>query len=300
MIEGFWELERRLSVGFSHLVLPRIPYLAPLYGLQLEKTLTLAETVVELPYGIDEEDEVRLLLLTDLHVGVFMTEAAVAQALSRVAEAEPDLVLWSGDFVTSSAGQLEPHLDAISKLRAACGVFGVLGNHDHFGGDSQQLVAMLEDVGVQMLDNASTVVECRSSRFRLAGIDDWAEGRPDLDCALENTGAAADDESVVLMSHQPDAYFEAALRGVDLVLSGHTHGGQLRLPGLPPLVTMSRHRFVDGHYCGPAPSGDPSHLVISRGLGAVQLPLRTWCAPEAVLIRLRAGEAGQIGEPGSG
>ena len=292
LVEGFWALERRASVAFGHLVLPRIPFVGKLYPPQLRSGLTLAEAVVELPEGIAVGDEVRLLLLTDLHAGPLITPAAVTEVTARLSEIDCDLVVWSGDFVTGFAEQVRPHLEAIASVRAACGVYGVLGNHDHYGRDADRLIDLLRGVGVEMLDNQSTLVECRQSRLRLAGIDDWDEGAPDLDRALasaapDSSSGPSDEEAVVLLSHQPDAYFEASARRVDLVLSGHTHGGQMRVPGLPPLVTMSRHRFVDGHYLGSPPGGRPCHLVISRGLGVVQLPLRTWCDPEVVLVRIR-------------
>jgi predicted MPP superfamily phosphohydrolase len=118
----------------------------------------------------------------------------------------------------------------------------------------------------------------------LAGIDDWTAGAPDLEAALSTRRGPQ-----LLLSHNPDAFFEAASRGADLVLSGHTHGGQIRLPGLGAAITMSRYRLCDGHYTfAPGGASEPSQLVVSRGLGVVGLPLRLACPPEAVLLTLRA------------
>ena len=114
----------------------------------------------------------------------------------------------------------------------------------------------------------------------VAGIDDLLMGRPDLDAALAGVPRGV---PVLLLSHNPDILFEAAAKGVDLVLAGHTHGGQMRVPGLPVLVRMSRFRLDEGRY-----RFDSTELVVSRGLGAVGLPLRVACPPEAVLLTLRS------------
>jgi predicted MPP superfamily phosphohydrolase len=123
-------------------------------------------------------------------------------------------------------------------------------------------------------------IESAGATMRLAGVDDWNVGNPDLDAAL---AGCARSEPVVLLSHNPDAAVEAARRGVAAVLSGHTHGGQIRIPGLPVLVRMSRFRLDEGRYR----IGD-TEVVVSRGLGVVGLPVRVACPPEAVLLTLRS------------
>ena len=108
---------------------------------------------------------------------------------------------------------------------------------------------------------------------------------PDLDEAMRQSSLAAPDAPVVLISHNPDAALDAASRGVALTLSGHTHGGQVRIPGRPLLVRMSRFRLDDGRY-----EHDGGHIVVSRGLGVSGIPIRFACPPEAVLVTLRRGD----------
>ena len=117
-----------------------------------------------------------------------------------------------------------------------------------------------------------------AARLTLAGVDDLLLGRPDLEAALADT-----TPPVLLLSHNPDLFFDAARRGVSLMLAGHTHGGQIRIPGLPVCVRQSRYRLDEGRYRSGA-----TELVVSRGLGAVALPWRVACSPEAVLLRLRS------------
>jgi predicted MPP superfamily phosphohydrolase len=126
------------------------------------------------------------------------------------------------------------------------------------------------------------VLEKSGSRLALAGIDDWNFGKPRLDRALDEARRLAPGAPVVLVSHNPDAFFDAAARGVALMLSGHTHGGQVRIPGRPVLVRMSRYRLDEGRY-----ERSGAQLVVSRGLGVSGIPLRLFCPPEALLVTLR-------------
>jgi predicted MPP superfamily phosphohydrolase len=163
-------------------------------------------------------------------------------------------------------------------LRAPLGTWAVLGNHDHYTGELPALREELHAAGIGLLQDAWTPIEAAGAAFTLAGVDDLLLGQPDLDRALDGAPAP-----LVLLSHNPDLLFEAARRGVALMLSGHTHAGQVRIPRLPVLVRQSRYRLDEGRYRAGA-----TELIVSRGLGAVGLPWRVACPPEGVLIRLRA------------
>jgi predicted MPP superfamily phosphohydrolase len=171
---------------------------------------------------------------------------------------------------------MESHAEAFGLLHAPLGVFAVLGNHDHATGDPAGVIRRTEAYGIEVLHNRSVTLERAGQRLSLAGVDDCLMGAPDIGAALEGTAAP-----VLLLSHNPDLFFEAARRGVALVLAGHTHGGQIRLRGLPVLFRQSRYRLDEGRF---RTSG--TELVVSRGLGAVGLPWRVACAPEAVLLHL--------------
>ncbi len=261
----------------SRSVFSRVPGLRSVYDRTLARHLTVADVEIGLAGLPPEWDGAGILWITDIHAGPFLSVAGLRDVWRRLATLEPDLVLLGGDFITTGLHEIAPHAETLRSIRARHGVFGVLGNHDHYGEDPAQLLAFLESCGVRMLRNESAVLTRGEGRLTLCGIDDWNAGRPDLDAALTGAG-----RPVVLMSHNPDAFFTAARRGVALTLSGHTHGGQVRVPGLPVLVRMSRYRLDEGRYA----SGG-SELVVSRGLGVSGLPLRVGCPPEAVFIRLR-------------
>jgi predicted MPP superfamily phosphohydrolase len=274
-------LERAASHWLSREVYHRVPWIHLPYDRQLCRRLTLSQAEIALERLPPAFDGLRVLFVSDLHAGPFVAPGVLVDTLSRLQAVEPDVILLGGDLTTSCARELCSHRVAFESLHAPLGVFAVLGNHDHYSHEPARLRALLEAVGITVLHNRSVTLRRNGARLDLAGVDDLLLGDPDLPAALESTRPP-----VVLLSHNPDLFFEAARRGVALTLAGHTHGGQIRLPGLPVLVRQSRYRLDEGRYR----SGD-SELVVSRGLGAVGLPWRAACPPEAVLIRLRRATA---------
>jgi predicted MPP superfamily phosphohydrolase len=226
----------------------------------------------------------RLLLITDVHAGPFLSPETLQGALARLLALAPDLILLGGDLVTSRVEEVRAHLPALGSLRAPLGVFAVLGNHDHYTGHPALLRELLGGAGIQVLHNEAVPVRRDGSSFVLAGIDDLNVGKPDLEGALADAYRRDPGAPVILLSHNPDVFPEAARRGVALVLSGHTHGGQIRVPGFPAPVRMSRYGLDEGRF-----SLARSELVVSRGLGVSGVPFRVACSSEAVLITLRNG-----------
>lgn len=279
----FRRIERAVSLALSRNVWPRLPGAALPYGFILGRGLTVADAEVAVPGLGSGLDGVAILFVSDVHAGPFLSPRALARAFAKLAGLGADVVIHGGDLATTSVREVLPHLDALASLRAPLGVFAVLGNHDHYAGDLPALAECYRRVGVRLLDNDAVALERGGSRMAMAGIDDWNFGRPDLRAALSAAHAAAPDAPVVLASHNPDAFFAAAGAGVRLVLSGHTHGGQVRIPGLPVLVRMSRYRLDEGRY-----ERGGTHIVVSRGLGVSGIPLRLFCRPEALRVTLRS------------
>jgi len=278
----FRKIERASSLFLSHHVWPHAPGSTLPYGVILDRWLTVAETEVPIAHLPAPFDGATLLFLSDVHAGPFLSEAALARAFAHLATLEADVVVHGGDLATSNVRELLPHAVAVSKLKAPLGAFAVYGNHDHYTGDLSGVERFFTSCGVQVLNNDAVALQRGGHRVALAGIDDWNIGRPDLDGALARAELAVPGAPIVLISHNPDAFFEAAERGVSLTLAGHTHGGQVRIPGRPVLVRMSRYRLDEGCF---AHAG--SRLVVSRGLGVSGIPLRIACAPEALLVTLR-------------
>jgi predicted MPP superfamily phosphohydrolase len=277
----FRRIERATSLFLSHEVWPRVPLSSMPYSTILERFLTVAEAEIPIAGLPVPFAGTRILFLSDVHAGPFLSRGALARVLARLATLEPDVVIHGGDMATSNVREILPHQEAVRGLAAPLGAFAVFGNHDHYTRDIEGVGRFFESSGVRVLDNDATALTRGGERIALAGIDDWNIGRPDLDRALGRARELAPAAPIVLISHNPDASLEASARGVSLTLSGHTHGGQVRIPGRPVLVRMSRFRLDEGRY-----EHDGAHIVVSRGLGVSGIPLRLFCPPEAVLVTL--------------
>jgi predicted MPP superfamily phosphohydrolase len=276
----FRSLERWVNHGLSRQIYPRMNGLHRIYDTILKKGLTVSEGETGIRGLGPGLHGLRVLLISDVHCGPFISPERLTATFRRTMALEPDLIVLAGDLATSRVEEFTRCLPAFRELKADLGVYAVLGNHDHYTGEPDRLRREMEGAGIGVLQNRHAIVQKGGDRLVLAGIDDLAFGRPDLDQALAGRPGGL---PVVLVSHNPDVFFDAARADVDLVLSGHTHGGQIRCPGLPVLVRMSRFRLDEGRY-----EAAGSELVVSRGLGAVGLPFRFACPPEVVLLILRS------------
>ncbi|MGD8375787.1 MAG: metallophosphoesterase [Acidobacteriota bacterium] len=285
----FRRLERVTSLSLSRAVFPRVPGIGAPYGWQLRRGMVVSESEIPLPDLPAGLDGLRLLLLTDLHAGPFLGPGVLLETFRRLASLRPEVVLLGGDLVTTSVRDLERVAPALAALRGSLATLAVLGNHDHYTGDPAGLRDLLRGLGIATLHNDAAPVEHPRGRLIVAGVDDRNAGRPDLARALGRARSLLGEGTgpVVLLSHNPDMFFDAARAGVPLTLAGHTHGGQIRIPGLPVLVRMSRFHLDHGRYRHGA-----AELVVSRGLGVSGLPLRVACSPEVVLITLRSAKRG--------
>lgn len=223
------------------------------------------------------ETEVRVVFLCDLHYGPFIRTRSVAAWVDAALAERPDLLVVGGDLVDGWAGEdLEPLLEELARLRAPLGTFATWGNHDYIRlGDPSGFGRRLEGVGITLLENRGTLV--RDDLF-LAGLDDVGEGEPDLEAALAGRPEGA---ACLLSAHNPEVLSDVPPE-VGLTICGHTHGGQINLPGIGPLVKASHYtqRLVRGW------SRQPARGYVSRGLGVSLLPLRLNCPPELTVLEL--------------
>jgi predicted MPP superfamily phosphohydrolase len=271
----FRRSERATNKFLSRQIYPRIPSLRRPYGSTLDRSLTVSEASVPLS-GLGGGAGIRVLVISDIHGGPFVTCEALARTFDRLLTLRPDLILLPGDFATVTVAEVEAIGAALERLTAPLGVFGVLGNHDYYTEDVGRLSGLLEGFGVELLQNRAVAIEHGAARFLLGGVDDLLGGRPDFETAL---AGRRQGEPTVILSHNPDVFPEAVERGVSLVVAGHTHGGQIRVPGLSVLVRMSRFHLDHGRFMV-----DGSELIVSRGLGVTGLPIRIACPPEALLL----------------
>lgn len=229
-------------------------------------------------------DGYRLVHLSDLHVGALTPKWWAQRWVDRANEEKGDAVVVTGDLVTSGVAFHETIADLIGNLRGKDGVFCSMGNHDYFG-DGEPLISLMRARGAKVLRNEGVLVERDGASMYIAAIDDTWTKRADLDRALSERPA---NVPTVMLAHDPDRFPQIAKRGVDLVLSGHTHGGQIAFPFLARWINASKlaHHFHIGVY----KDGD-STLYVHPGLGTTGPPIRLGVAPAVVVLTLRAKRA---------
>jgi predicted MPP superfamily phosphohydrolase len=215
----------------------------------------------------------RIGLITDIHRSLFVSHEDVTRAVTSLMAEIPDLIVLGGDYVTwGDREYVGPSADALAPLTAPHGVFGILGNHD----DDHDMPAALSRNGVQMLKDARTRLRVRNETLDLVGIRFWTKRSADI--AALTRGAAP---MTVLLAHDPRRLSEAATLNVPLVLSGHTHGGQIVLPLIGPLAGQKFPTVAGiGHR-------RRSTLFVSRGVGTIYVPVRINCPPEVALLTLQ-------------
>jgi uncharacterized protein len=229
-----------------------------------------------------------IALISDLHYDPHFSAHPLHAAIGMVNGLHPDLIAVTGDFVTQplvsdddekAASAAGPCAQLVGEMRATHGVWAVLGNHDWFT-DPVVVSNALRAQGIRILGNSATPIEANGSRFWLAGVNDVMSQTADLHTALSGVPS---DEPTVMLVHEPDFADHVARHAVDLQLSGHSHGGQVRFPFLPPIYLP---HLAKKYYQGLYKIGDLT-LYTNRGLGTIVVPVRLNCPPEITWITLR-------------
>jgi len=240
----------------------------------------ITETDVWLSRLSPAHDGLKIVQLTDLHHSLFTPLEEIQRAVHIANHLRPDVVALTGDYVTLSPAYIWPVARALGRLRARLGVFAILGNHD-FQVDPEEITRALRAQRIRVLRNSHCALRSRSGNLWIVGVDDlWWEAE-DFRAAMRSVPAR---DPKVLLCHNPLGIRLAAAHGIDLMLSGHTHGGQVRLPMVGSVYGRSKlgQRFVEGWN-----RLDGTQIYVSRGIGKVLVPLRFGCPPEITCLRLR-------------
>src|SRR5579885_1457088 len=222
-----------------------------------------------------------ILHLSDLHAD--MSEPAIARVIERLPHLNYDICVLTGDYRGKTFGPFDACLAGVARLRAAIKdpVYGVLGNHDTI-----RMVPALEGMGIRMLLNECTVIEREEERIHLAGIDDAHFYR--VDNIEKAASSIPHDEFSILLSHTPEIYSQAAHAGFGLLLAGHTHGGQICLPGgIPIMLDLVLQRAVGAGAWKYAQMAGYTAV----GIGSSVVPVRFNCPPEITLHYLRPAKS---------
>jgi predicted MPP superfamily phosphohydrolase len=222
-----------------------------------------------------------IAFLSDIHHGPFVPLDYIQRVVTLANSLRPDIVVLGGDYVYSHARYIAPGIAELAALRAPLGRFAVLGNHDNRDGRSKTKEALAE-AGLTELTNTGVWIKRGAARVRMCGIGDLWTDRQNPVAAI---GAATDRDAVIMLSHNPDYAELLEDERVGLMLSGHTHGGQVVVPGFGAPIVPSAfgqkylHGLVEGPVC---------QVFVTRGVGTVSPPVRFHCPPEVALLTLNS------------
>lgn len=229
-------------------------------------------------------DGLRVGLMADFHYRPGTDDEVVQAAVNQVNREKLDLLALAGDFADHDSAVLGPLLEHLQKANTAHGTFAVMGNHDGWSSGPGLTRRSFEKSGISFLINQHSQLSIRGESLAVAGTDFVWEGNPDPAKTLAGIRA---DAPVIALVHEPD-YFDVMTRhrNIMLQLSGHTHGGQCRVPGIgyAPAKVRFGKKYIHGEY-----SRDASKIFVTRGVGTTGLRVRFACPPELAVLTLRSG-----------
>jgi uncharacterized protein len=289
------DLQRRDFLKKGVGIAATAPFLVSGYGVLLGRRRFEVEDF-ELPVnGLSSDlSHFSIVQLTDIHVGPFMPAEDLAAYVEAINRLKPDVIALTGDFISTTVDEVAPCVDTLAGLKARYGVFACMGNHDIYAGAESELTRRFVGKGIHVLRNDAVSLSINQTKLSLLGIDDLRWGKPDLRRALR-AAEREPGEVKLLLSHRPEAFPQAAQSGIDVVLSGHYHGGQVKLDSDPESLSIARFitPYPEGmfrlprQYNGPAADQKDALLFVSRGIGITGLPIRINCPPQIAHLTLK-------------
>ncbi len=257
-------------------------------------SIEIAEYTVETTDLPSAFDGVRVAFVSDIHRGPFYSEGQVRILVDLVNELDADLILLGGDYVYTGTKYESSCFSQLARLSAPLGIYAVLGNHDYGRPDSAdpgpgKAIQAAAEAGIPLLRNQGIWLSKDGERIRLGGVADYKAGTSDLDPVVEGTHK---DDFVLLLSHHPDFSEDLPKGAVDLVLSGHTHGGQVTICGEWAPVVPSE--YGQKYRTGKVENGVTT-VIVSNGIGtSTPLPIRIYAPAQIVLVTLRADTSASL------
>jgi uncharacterized protein len=242
--------------------------------------IKLREQDIVIPGLAEDLDGLRIVQLTDIHLGPFLNERELAHAVAMANETHAHLALVTGDMISFHRDPLDACLKHLAGLRAEAGIYGCLGNHEVYAQAEDYATEQGARLGIHYLRSQAVRLKFGGATMNLAGVDYQRFRKPYLKGAEKMVEPGVCN---VLLSHNPDVFRRAARQGYDLTIAGHTHGGQIRVEILQADLNVARFftRYVDGLYR----EGGRS-VFVSRGIGTIGMPARLGAPPEVALLRL--------------
>ena len=282
-----WSLSRRRFLHNGFTILSGVTFAGTAYGAYSKYDYEISNVSIPVRNLPPQFQGFTITLVADIHSSIFMTKEDMQRYVSAINEIGSDLIVIPGDFVNSMVEEVYPFAEAFSDLKAPFGIYGTLGNHDFFT-DAERITREVDACGVKMLRTDKVDIQKNGVKIHLLGIDDTGRmqrAESFHEKALANTES---NTPKILLCHRPYFFDQAAKKSIDLVLAGHTHGGQIVFARIgntiiaPALVASP---YVAGLY-----NKEHSHMYVTRGLGTVGIPVRINCPPEITRITLIKSE----------
>ena len=289
---------RRTFFQYAAYLAGAIPFAAATYGFASGRLrYTIERVEVPVPNLPKELDGLRIAQLSDIHIGAYMTPTEIARAVDMANDLVPDLAVVTGDFVSTVGDPLEACITELSRLKAPLGVWGCNGNHEIYAGVEAEAALLFNEQGMRLLRAQSAVIEHNGGSFNLIGVDyqrdHMVRGGAVGPMLREIEMLVRRDMPNILLSHNPNSFYQAAALGIELSLAGHTHGGQVKVEIVDHDVNPARliTPFIAGLYHLPMSNGnagsEKAALYVNRGLGTIGFPVRLGVPPEITLLTLR-------------
>jgi predicted MPP superfamily phosphohydrolase len=221
----------------------------------------------------------KIVFLSDLHLGFYFSNQRTAKLVETINQLEPDIIIFGGDFIDRNVKYTEPRFDGLKDLKARLGKFGVLGNHDNVI-NANLIKREMQEAGITFLDNKAEWIQIGNQKIKIGGVGDLWTSWQNLEPTVADVGK---DDFVILVSHNPDYAPKIKNDLIDLVLSGHTHAGQVTFFGLGAIM---RSKYGQKFRYGLVDLGN-TKVYITSGVGSTVAPIRFFARPEIVLVTLK-------------
>lgn len=259
-----------------------------LYATYIEPHLLVTKNyVIKSSFVTEDMSGLKIVHFSDTQLGDYYSIEDLERAVEAINKVRADVVIFTGDLIDhmkTYEGDINYIATVLGNIQAKYGKYAVYGNHDQGGGAHRTYPAIMKEAGFKLLVNQIATIPFPDRKINIIGIDDWLLGFPELESTLKKVQPS--DYNIVLI-HEPDVADLIARYPIDLQLSGHTHGGQVQLPGIGALVTPPiGHKYTEGMY----KFNERFRLYVTTGLGNTKLPFRFMNIPEITVIRLKIEE----------
>ncbi len=279
---------RRNFLNKTPWMLAGIPFGIVSYGaLRTTYSISVHKAFVNLQSLPPKFEKFKIVHISDIHSGSFRSDEFIAEAIEIINNLDADIIAITGDFVNYHYQEYDLISRTVTEMKSKYGNFGCLGNHDHFmsRNDTELLIKRIEDSGISLLINSNQAISIGEQKIFIAGVDNSGYGQSyaDFDKALNNIN---DNDTAILLCHDPNNWDESVVgkQNVDLMLSGHTHGGQAGINVFGKIITPAM--FYYEQFAGLYKQNE-QYLYVNRGLGNSGIPIRVGVEPEITLIELQ-------------